>query len=66
MSLPHFLDNQLKDDGEVVNLYTDCFLHTGKFLVLISVRSSVDFRSIEQLEKLGQFKIPSDSWELNL
>jgi hypothetical protein len=41
-SLPHFLDNQLTDDGEVVRFTrrpAGRTLPQGRFLVLISVRS---------------------------
>jgi hypothetical protein len=58
--LPHFLDNQLTDGGEVVSLMGRP-LPTGRFLVLISVRGWVDLRAIVRLERLGQFKNPVTS-----
>jgi hypothetical protein len=36
--LPHFLDNQLTDGGEVVSLTRQLLFPPGRFLVLISVR----------------------------
>jgi hypothetical protein len=44
--LPHFLDNQLIDGGEVVNFP----LPPERFMVLISVRGRVDPRAIVLLE----------------
>jgi hypothetical protein len=37
--LPHFLDNRLKDDGEVISLTRRLPFTSRKLLVLISVRS---------------------------
>jgi hypothetical protein len=48
--LRHFLDNRLADGGEVVSLV--------RFVILISVRGSVDPRAIVRLEELGQLKNP--------
>jgi hypothetical protein len=36
--LPHFLDNQLTDGGEVVSLTWQLLFTQGRFLVLISIR----------------------------
>jgi hypothetical protein len=36
--LPHFLDNQSTDGGEVVSLTCELAFTPGRFLVLISVR----------------------------
>jgi hypothetical protein len=58
--LPHFLENRLKDCGEVVSLTRrGSPLPPGRFLVLISVRGWVDLRAIVRLEGLGQLKNPT-------
>jgi hypothetical protein len=64
--LPHFLDNRLTDGGEVVSLTRRPPLPTGKFLVLISVRGSVDLRVIVRLEELDQLRKPITSWGIEL
>jgi hypothetical protein len=57
--LQHFLDNQLTDDGKP---HTPATLYPpGRFLVLTSVRGSVDLRDIVWLEELGQLKNPMTS-----
>jgi hypothetical protein len=59
--LPHFLDNRFTDGGEVVNLTRRPPFADRKFLVVISVRGSVDPRAIVRLEVLGQLKNPMTS-----
>jgi hypothetical protein len=54
--LPHFLDNRITDDGEVVSLRSRPPFTPGRFLVLISVSGLVDPRAIVRLEGLGQLK----------
>jgi hypothetical protein len=55
--LTYFLDNQLRDGGEVV-IFTHWphFTHQKDFLVTISVRFEVNFQVIVQLEGLGKLK----------
>jgi hypothetical protein len=59
--LSHFLDNRLTDGGDVSLTRRPPFI-PRKFLVLISVRGSVDLRPIVRLEELGQMKNPMTSW----
>jgi hypothetical protein len=55
--IPHFLDNRLTDDGEVVSLRRrPPFTPPGRFLVLISVTDCVDPRARVRLTGLGQLK----------
>jgi hypothetical protein len=64
MRLPHFLDNQLTDGGEVVSLTCEpTFAPLEEFTILISVRGWVNPRTIVQLEGLGQLKNPMTSWD---
>jgi hypothetical protein len=50
--IPHFLDNQLIDGGEVVSLmYQQCFT-PQKLLVFIYVKDGVNPRAIGWLEGL--------------
>jgi hypothetical protein len=55
---PHFLDNRLTDDGEIVSLMLRRPLLPGRFLVLISVGGSIDPKATVRLEGLGQLKSP--------
>jgi hypothetical protein len=57
-SLPHFLDNRLTDGGEIFSLTRrpNAFYPPGRFLVLISIRGSVDRRALVRLEGLDQLK----------
>jgi hypothetical protein len=60
--LPHLLDSRIIDGGKVVSLtLRSPFYHSGKFLVLISVRAWVNPRAIVRLKGLGQLKNPMTS-----
>jgi hypothetical protein len=54
--LPHFIDNRLTYDGEIGSLRAGRPLPSGRFLLLLSVRSWVDPRAIVLPAGLGQFK----------
>jgi hypothetical protein len=54
--LIHFLDSRLTDGCEVVSLTNP--LSPGRFLVLISVRNSVESRATVGLEGIGQLRNP--------
>jgi hypothetical protein len=64
--LPHVVDNRLIDGGEVVSLTRRPPFTPGIFLVLISVRSWVDPRTIVRLEGLDQLKNPMTSSRIEL
>jgi hypothetical protein len=55
------LDNRLTDGGEFISPRRRPLFTPGWFLVLISVRGSVDPRTIVRLEGLGQLKNPVTS-----
>jgi hypothetical protein len=56
---PHFLMNGFTDGGEVVSFTRrPPFTPRDRFLVLISVRGSVDLRAIVRLEGLGPTEKP--------
>jgi hypothetical protein len=61
--VPHLLHNRLTDGGEVVSLTRrpNTPLPPGGFLILISVKRSVDPRAIMRLEGLGKLKDPVTS-----
>jgi hypothetical protein len=59
--IPHFLDSEFTDGGEVVSLTAGRRLPPGRFLVLISVTDFVDPRAIVRLEGLHQMKNPMTS-----
>jgi hypothetical protein len=61
MRLPHFLDNQLTDGGEVVSLTHQPPFTPRKIHCTQSVRDYVDSRAIMWPENLGQFKNPMTS-----
>jgi hypothetical protein len=54
--LPHFLDNRLTNGAEVSLMRPPPFTPRKKFLILISVRGSVELRAIVRLEGLRQLK----------
>jgi hypothetical protein len=54
LRFPHFLDNQLMDGGKVVSLTHWPPFTPRIFLVVISVRGSVNPRAIVRLEGLGK------------
>jgi hypothetical protein len=57
LRIPHVLDNRLAQGDEVVSLTRlPRFTPQKHFLVVISVRGSVNTKSILRLEGLGQFK----------
>jgi hypothetical protein len=57
LRLSHFLDSRLTDGGKVVSLTRrPPFTPEGRFLVLISLRGSVDPRTVMLLEGLGKLK----------
>jgi hypothetical protein len=64
--LPHFIDNRLRDGGEVVSLtrQTPALYPPRRFLVLISVRGLANTRAVVRLEGLGQLKNPVTSSEI--
>jgi hypothetical protein len=60
--LPHFLDNQLTDGGEVVSLmHWPPFTPLRRFLVIISVRGRVNPWATVCLKELGELKNPVTS-----
>jgi hypothetical protein len=65
-SAPHFLDNWLTDNDEVVRLGRVPFINPRRFLLLIFVRGSFQPRSIMLLKVLGllQNSVTSESIEL--
>jgi hypothetical protein len=60
------LDNRFRDGGEVVRLTLRPLFTPGKFLVLISLRVSVDPRAIVRREGSGQMKYAMTSSGIEL
>jgi hypothetical protein len=56
LRLPHFLDNQFTDDGDLVSLTRRLLFNPGRFLVLISFRGWVDPGPYSAVGRIRQLK----------
>jgi hypothetical protein len=63
LRLPHFQTFGSQMAARLSALCAGCFLLSGRFLVLISVRGCVDPRAIVRLEGLGKWKKIDLIWD---